>query len=632
MIFGKDQFEKEHLESNRLPHRRTRLESVILRYQTENNGISEGGLNLQRQKVYNAIDDATEDIDTWVTSYKYAYYKMDLRHYQEVIDIHSDGDGHDIYTVIPDFSEEMKELSKQSQEAYDSHLKYDDLHLWSDYKFNGNDQFKKYDKYLDINVVCKELRELWEVLCNFSDKSGTEFSDRALLIHHYVSIASYTSTVLLRDYSKNLLDKDRELCERIIFDFGYMFTKASIVEIVQAGNGIEAITVGLVLLLNRDNRKMVSSDNPLYLLIKLVLRDRSHDSRVIRQIANTIWKHNKPDGWHFLYIFSLIIDQYEKEIMKNRDISVEDFLENNQKIMVHALEKDSVGITDIDFTKLSKVSVFTIISFIPADMKEAFSIAEATKDIAMEITFADKKNMKDERRDLIGYTLNYVVWFADVLLHCDDEERKVLIDSFIEQSDIIENDNIEHLLTWLIQDQEVYGKIDEFWSVWELLKPQMIELSNEKESAYYSNSNIPFGRDRIITCYLFANFAWRANIHRCALLSEDKATFFDDFIDKSGSLKAMFYSFARLLNSVGMEPYKENGIDWIYKLIQKDSECKVTFYDNTLFYLEEYIGSFIACHRTEFRMNVKLTQKTQNILEYMVSQGSQIAFFLREQI
>ena len=296
------------------------------------------------------------------------------------------------------------------------------------------------------------------------------------------------------------------------------------------------------------------------------------------------------------------------------------------------MKKDPIDVTDIDFTKLSKVAIFTIISFVSADMDEACTIAEVTKGIAMEITFADKNSMKEERRNLIGYTLNYVVWFADVLLHCDDEGRKILVDSFLESADIIGNDNTEHLLTWLIQEQELYGKIDEFWKIWELLKPRMIELSNEKERFYYSSTNRPVGKDRIIISYLFANSAWKTNIHRCALLSEERAAFFDDFIDNSGSLKAMFYALAKLLNTVGMDPYREKGIEWIYKLVEKDSECKATLYDHTLFYLEEYIGSFVARHRMEFRMDVKLAQKTQIILEYMVSQGSQIAFFVREQI
>lgn len=143
---------------------------------------------------------------------------------------------------------------------------------------------------------------------------------------------------------------------------------------------------------------------------------------------------------------------------------------------------------------------------------------------------------------------------------------------------------------------------------------------------------MPFGRDRVITTYLFANTVWQKNIHSCDLLSEERAVFLTDFIEKSRSVKAMFYALAKLLITVGMGPYKEIGIEWIYKLTMKDPECRVVFYDNTLFYLEEYIGSFIARYRMEFRENTKLLQKVQTVLEYMMSQGSQIAFFLREEI
>ena len=94
----------------------------------------------------------------------------------------------------------------------------------------------------------------------------------------------------------------------------------------------------------------------------------------------------------------------------------------------------------------------------------------------------------------------------------------------------------------------------------------------------------------------------------------------------------MFYALAKLLNTVGMEPYKEIGIEWIYKLTMKDPECRVSFYDHTLYYLEEYIGSFVAHHRMEFRENLGLAKKVQAVLEYLVNQGSQIAFFVREGI
>lgn len=109
-----------------------------------------------------------------------------------------------------------------------------------------------------------------------------------------------------------------------------MFTEASRYEVVQAGNGVEAIIVGLITLISEDNRHLISGDNPLYLLLKLILIDWSDDSCIINQISSNIWDYEKQYGWQFLYAFSFIAEQYEKEIKKNRDISINDFLKRTR--------------------------------------------------------------------------------------------------------------------------------------------------------------------------------------------------------------------------------------------------------------------------------------------------------------
>lgn len=117
------------------------------------------------------------------------------------------------------------------------------------------------------------------------------------------------------------------------------------------------------------------------------------------------------------------------------------------------------------------------------------------------------------------------------------------------------------------------------------MKQKMIELGNKGMHDYYTNSNVPFGEDRVIVTYLFANTSWRKDVHKCDFLSEERAAFFTDFVEKSRSVKAVFYALAKLLNTVGVETYSEIGIEWIYKLIMKDSECRVQFYDYTLYYI-----------------------------------------------
>lgn len=631
-LFKDNLFEKERRKSNELPHRKKRLEEVIFNCQFLHDGESQDDFVLRKEKIFHAIDEATTDIEVWKVEDKYAYYRMDIRHYREVVNVQPDGKGNEICTLMPDFTQEMKEQSKQSQESFNHLMQYADLQMWSDYKFHDDKKFQEYKKYSDVNIICGELRELWDLLDGDGSEDGNSDSGVFLSAYRYISIVSYTSTVLLRDFNDHLTDEDRELCERIILEIGYMFIHVSDFEFSQAGNGLSAIVAGLILILNPSNKGLVDDVNPFYQVIKLLIKDWGHESTVVKAISSTIWKYDKQTGCCLIYAFSKLADQYVKEIRKDREVSIDEFFERHKDVIKQILIDESPDIASLDFSYLSKEAVFTCISLVAANTKEAVFIAEATKEIAMWIAFGDKDNAGDEHTNLFGYSFDYVVWFADVLLHCDDADRKKLIDSFIEKADFTRNDNIEQLFTWLIQEQEILGKEKEFWNIWELLKPHMIEFSKEKDRYYYSEYRGPIGKDRIITAYLFANSNWKSGVYRCALLPEEREEFFDDFIDRAGSTKAIFYAISRLLNTVGMEPYKESGIDWIHKLILKDPECKVTLYDNTLYYLEEYVGNFVACHRMEFRLNANIAQKTQTILEYMVNQGSQIAFFVREQI
>lgn len=630
LLSGKDLLEKERLESNRLPFRKKRLEEVILSYQTNASGLSKEAFDLRKQTLYQAIDRAAADIDTWSSNDKFAYYRMDLRRYQEIVDVRENEHGQTLCTVLPDFTEDMKALSQKSAAAYEPHLKYMDLQLWSDYKFHHDVKFREYKKYENVRTICSELNEIWAYMDAEVRNEELSSDDISVIVHRFTAIASYTSAVLLRDFKETLSHENRTLCECIIFSIADLFAHASHFEIVQAGNGIDAIAVGLVLLSNEDNIKAINDENPLCLLLKLALNDWSYNSRILNGIASTIWAHSQNAAWHFLYLFSLLADSYEDALLKNESFSSDDFFKQNEDVIACALAKDSVDITDFDFSKLQNMTIFTLLSLVYPQAAEAFKFADATKDLVMELVFTDNRDLRAERRELSGYTINYVSWLADVLLHCEQAEQAGLIDAFFQYADLTRNDNSGYLLTELIRIQDINGKTDAFWNVWELLKPYLLALSSKPQGSF--DDRHPYGLDKVIISYLFGNSPWRSGVHRCAFLPEGKAAFFDDFIDKSGSPKALFYAISRLLYTVGREPYIENGINWMYKLVTRDPDYQLPLYQQTLYYMEEYVGLFVSRHRMDFRNDVELAMKTQTVLEYMVNRGSQIAFFLRELI
>ena len=463
LLSGKDLLEKERLESNRLSFRKKRLEEVILSYQTNASGLSKEAFDLRNQTLYQAIDRAAADIDTWSSNDKFAYYRMDLRRYQEIVDVQENEHGQTLCTVLPDFTEDMKALSQKSAAAYEPHVKYMDLQLWSDYKFHHDVKFREYKKYENVRTICSELNEIWAYMDTEVANEELPSDDISVIVHRFTAIASYTSAVLLRDFKETLSHEDQTLCESIIFSIGDLFAHASHFEIVQAGNGIDAVAVGLVLLSNEDNIKAANDGNPLYLLLKLALNDWSYNSRIANGIASTIWAHSQNAAWRFLYLFSLLADSYEDALLKNESFSSDDFFKQNEGVIARALTKDSVDITDLDFSKLQNMTIFTLLSLVSPQATEAFKFADATKALVMELVFTDNRDLRAERRELSGYTINYVSWLADVLLHCEQAEQAGLIDAFFQYADLTRNDNSGYLLTELIRIQDINGKTDTFF-------------------------------------------------------------------------------------------------------------------------------------------------------------------------
>ena len=333
----------------------------------------------------------------------------------------------------------MKQALRFGKAAYEPHLKYMDLQLWSDYKFHHDVKFREYKKYENVRTICSELNEIWAYTDAEVRNEELSSDDISVIVHRFTAIASYTSAVLLRDFKETLSHEDQTLCESIIFSIGDLFAHASHFEIVQAGNGIDAVAVGLVLLSNEDNIKAANDGNPLYLLLKLALNDWSYNSRIANGIASTIWAHSQNAAWRFLYLFSLLADSYEDALLKNESFSSDDFFKQNEGVIARALTKDSVDITDLDFSKLQNMTIFTLLSLVSPQATEAFKFADATKALVMELVFTDNRDLRAERRELSGYTINYVSWLADVLLHCEQAEQAGLIDAFFQYADLTRN-------------------------------------------------------------------------------------------------------------------------------------------------------------------------------------------------
>lgn len=93
------------------------------------------------------------------------------------------------------------------------------------------------------------------------------------------------------------------------------------------------------------------------------------------------------------------------------------------KLIKQVLEKEVSTYTDIDFKHLNMSVMFATILMIPFKSKEASLVAELTKDIAMRLAFNNKDSLREKYGNIYGHIFNYVVWFAHVLLYCEEQDR-----------------------------------------------------------------------------------------------------------------------------------------------------------------------------------------------------------------
>ena len=627
LLPGNDPWMKIRIKSNELPHRSKRLEDVILELQTGQRDLSEDDRARMIKTLYNAIDEAVSDIDSWETEYKYPYYRMDLRKYTETLDKQIDDRGRIIYTIVSEYSADMKEKSKARRCVQEKVERFLELSLWSRDNLEKSEKAQNNEKFSDTKIVIQELRELWDLLCNRGDD---EFKDGFIsCIGQDFSCALQTSSVLLRDRYEELKADEIQLCEYILLSLSHQFVRETSYNIISMNHEMEALAVGLPLLLTLYRSDESKVEEILCLLLKLQLLDWRSDSRFTLTLAKQLWTLNERNGTIFLYALAYIADSFERTRMIDRATTVSTYFETHAQEIHDLLSTQDFQITSISFDQLNVDVIYTILSLTAPGTEIASTLANMSKRNLITHAFCPRE--KNNSSNMDGYKLRYVYWLAEELLLCENDVRKELADAFIAYADF-EADNTCSLIRQLIFLNGSYGRNNAFWHLWELLKPKLLELSNQKATHLPHKFVFPIGIERTIHCYLFGDSYINNYSPQHAVITEEQTTFLSEIVENAGCFCAVLSSIAHILCTIGKESFAERGVDWIFHLIKEDSDSSAILYTNTLYDLEDYVDYYISKNKTTIREKAELLQKIQAILGYMINKGSFAASFLLETI
>ncbi len=602
-------FDDERRLSNDKQFRKKKFEDIILNYQVNSGGLPEGDFKQRLDKLYSAIDSASTDIDKWHPSYQACFYRMDWRKYKQAGEPVINGKQISI-PMQADFPQQVADYAKESEEASAKALGNMELLLWASSRYKGGKQYKDHCKYDDDpSFALEEIISLAE-----SDEENVPLlSD---------DTASYTIAVLLRDFSSALDSAQYDYCKEAISGLGYeILRKGSRFSGIDAKN---AIITEISRLVDMSNNSFNRTDPAVILLAFMLDYRRQTGNNMIDPLA-ALWDRNREAACKLIVVFSKLAPLFDgKNIIK--------FVESNQTQIAELMSADNYSLESIDITALdhnSKVYIAAILD------RHDTGIFDFVVSIGKEFW---AKLFSDDYDDSINKNFvlesEYKKWLAEYLLFITDDERSKLVQTLMP---LVRFDrSFNRLLSDIISAENANPRYEAFWNLWTLLQDYIFSRY-EKNNDYYKNAEndirIGLGYEDVLSIYLLANPHWREGITQWHSLKVNNSSFYLAAANRTGYDPTTLFSVSYVLNTVGKTPFKAAGLDMLHIIIKNNHHLyQRSLIDNTLFYIEEYILSFVTEQTELLQADASVKKKVVDVLDFLVARGSTMGYLLREEM
>lgn len=621
-------YDDERIKTCDDPHRKLSLEHLAFKYQFVKSEEEETDeLFEARQKtVWEVFDkyyaefppkaDETEADKTW----RLYLARMDRRKMTPEV---KEQDGQLLITFNPELDPELKKYSEDSLKESSDALKYTSLQLWSDYRFKREEnEYKQYQQYeSNPQLVVKEAKEIIDAL----EKRTKGFP---LFNHH---IPPYACAVLLRDFADKLSDEDKEFCKEVILGFATIPLRVERYY-YQISDGTEPAITSLSLLIKHFPESKENVKTFLFLLLLSPWREIS--TFAIRSILNDLWEASFEDAQSILLGFLLLKPKYQEltheilnEYYANKIVEFSGVPTNvvvNRFIERHESELENIISNNISYEELRHLEVLgldawnTAFELLPLKTNNEIHKTLITKICSI---FSEKLLEKNDKTD---FTLQprFLEKLAFLILNSRKSDIETYLKPFLDKFD--EAEYIADLFHAFVSGEDRLNQYEEFWVVWDIFYPKMVELCKERGSYYQTK--------QVIHNYLLAWQYWREDVKEWHTLKEREKLFFKKVSQDMGQHPAVLYSLSKLLNEVGSN-FLDDGIFWISDILQRNENL---FSDelevNTIYYLESITRKYLLKNRRKIKVSTKIKSQIVVILNFLVERGSVAGYLLREDV
>ena len=636
-MFGDLQHNKAHqnerIKSCDAPHRRESLESLCLYYQLfgRKEEVEEPEVQHRQNKIWALLDKYYQEVEAYKGMEDLKLWRMSLaRMDRRKMNITTEDMGDKIaLNFNPELTPDLKEMSDNNQLKQEQDFKYSPLLMWSRSKLDQNEDYKKYQQYESSPVkAIEDLNELVSLLTDMDNLPSDNF------IQFNRSTHIYASAALLKYHYEDLSKEQHSLCISILgqeyeklFNENYRY---------QISDGLDACFAVIPDLFSRfpDHRASLK----LILVAGLIRTDSIdiHGSQRFSAYAIAaivkLWNEFEQEvrsiylGYLLLNpLYSSLIEKIRQESFEKKQFEVrfdglwKRLLEENESI-VSAIEGNGIGETyNIDYEQLDifskSVAIFVLPNTTLGWPKEAFI---KLLNVSAHSLLTDEK----DRSNTFHSSKEFFKKSAYYILSSRVEEIPELLTPYL--THFGSSEGTADLLEEFVLAQDSIAAYEQFWEVWELFKPKVLELAQKGYLGYRS--------EKVIKAYLFALPWWKPEAKSWHTFTARDSRFFTVMSIKLSQSPTTLYSIAKLLNGIGSE-YLSNGVYWLAQILNNNNSLLTAdLDDDTIYYVNKYMRKYLFRERANVRRTPELMEKTLTVLNFLIERGEVSGYLMRENI
>ena len=629
----------DRIESNKLEHRKKSLENLALEYQFF--GMHKKEAKNRQQILWKIFDNYYQKISQKSNEtekdkiWRLCLARMDWRKMKPTVEKIN---GKSLIKLNPQIDPILRKHSEKRLKAVNEDNKYIRLKLWATYKFENKKEHKKEDyiKYENNpKSVIKETKDIIKKLENipgsfnfpfFSKQTPllTDCKNDFRSMNHATPL--YTCLVLIRDYFDQLNQEDKIFCQEAIMKCAcYLIQNSNPHQIIEGG-GVAIRGLSFLLKFSPEKRFKVKS-----ILLALSIKGEEGLNECIIKAVVDMWEDNFEDAHSIFLGYLLLRQKFDDSVIKkhriadggSRNKALNSFLKEHEKDIKNIIENK------ITYKTVSKVCNFkefhldiliTAFEMLPlkTDNKAHKEFIRNITDICLEKLFISK-----ERTNHIYVKRKFLENFSSFILTLEVKETESFLKPFLNNfKEIKREEDQEAFFYSFISTEDKLNQYENFWIVWELFYPKIIEICQKNISRF----------DDIIICYLLAGPLWKKDAKDWHTLKDREKLFFKKVSKDMGHHPAVLYSISKLLNDIGRS-FRNDGILWISDIIKSHpSLSKTDLKINVVFYMENILRGYIFENFQMIKTKPQIKRQILIVLNFLIERGSATAYRLRESI